>query len=115
MFTRTIKTVVLATVVVVATAGASLAAQFAWVEHDSNVKFKPHKIAKNVNYVHEGQKVKVLAYSGSWVKIQIPGKDGWVRASALDYAPFPNNKPWPHKGNGQVCFHGQYGYVCLGN
>jgi hypothetical protein len=114
MITRTLKTTAIALVAVLATAGASMAAQFAWVDHGTTVKFKPKHISQDVNYVHEGQKVKVLAHAGNWVKIQIPGKDGWVKAGVLDYSPFPNNNPWPNNG-GSVCFNGQYGYICLGN
>ena len=117
MFARTLKTAAIATVAIVATAGASIAAQFAWVDYDAKVKSQPKNKSQTVNWVQEGQKVTVLGHAGGWVKIKIPGKDGWVKSSALDYAPFPNNKPWPHNGNGygQVCFNGQYGYVCLGN
>lgn len=115
MFTRTLRTTALAAVAVLATAGASFAAQYAWVDYDAKVKFKPKPSSQTVNYVYEGQKVKVIAHAGKWVKVQIPGKDGWVKANALDYAPFPNNNPWPYNGNGQVCFNGQYGYICLGN
>lgn len=114
MFTRTLKTAAIATVAVILTAGASMAAQYAWVDHDAKVKFKPKHNSQTVNWVQEGQKVTILAHAGNWVKVKIPGKDGWVRANALDYAPFPNNNPWPNNG-GQVCFNGQYGYVCIGN
>lgn len=115
MFARTLKTTAIAAVAVLATAGASFAAQYAWVDHDAKVKFKPKNNSQTVNWVQEGQQVKVIAHAGNWVKVKIPGDDGWVKAGALDYAPFPNNKPWPHKGPGQVCFNGQYGYICLGN
>ena len=114
MITRTVKTTAIALVAVLATAGASMAGQYAWVDHDAKVKFKPKNSSDTVNWVQEGQKVAVIAHAGNWVKIKIPGKDGWVKAHALDYSPFPNNNPWPHNG-GQVCFNGQYGYVCLGN
>lgn len=115
MFARTLKTAAIATAAIVITAGTSMAAQYAWVDQDAKVKFKPKHTSQTVNWVHGGQKVKVIAHAGSWVKIQIPGKDGWVKSHVLDYAPFPNNHPWPYQGNGSVCFNGQYGYVCLGN
>ncbi len=89
MLTRSLKTLAIAAVAVIGTASASFAAQYAWVDHDANVKLKPHKGAMNVNWVEEGQKVKIIAHNGNWVKVQIPGKDGWVRQNVLDYAPFP--------------------------
>ena len=115
MFARTFKIAAIATVAIIATAGASMAAQHAWVDYDAKVKSHPQNKSQTVNWVQEGQKVTIVAHSGNWVKVKIPGKDGWVKSSALDYAPFPNNNPWPNNGNGQVCFNGQYGYVCLGN
>ncbi len=114
MFARTLKTAAIAAVAVIATAGASMAAQYAWVDYDAKVKSQPHNNSQTVNWVQEGQKVTVLAHAGNWVKVKIPGKDGWVKSGALDYAPFPNNKPWPNS-NGSVCINGQYGYICLGN
>ena len=113
MFARTLKTAAIAVVAIVATAGVSMAAQYAWVDYDAKVKHKPTNKSQTVNWVHEGQQVKIVAQNGNWVKIKIPGDDGWVKAGVLDYAPFPNNNPWPN--NGQVCFNGQYGYICLGN
>ena len=114
MITRTLKTTAIALVAVLATAGASMAAQYAWVDHNAKVHAMPKKSSQTVNWVQEGQKVAILGYAGNWVKVKIPGKDGWVRQNALDYAPFPNNNPWPNNG-GSVCFNGQYGYICLGN
>jgi SH3-like domain-containing protein len=116
MFARTLKTAAIAAVAIVATATASMAAQYAWVDFDAKVKAQPKNKAQTVNWVQEGQKVAVVAYAGGWAKVKIPGQDGWVKTSALDYAPFPNNKPWPNNNNnGSVCINGQYGYICLGN
>jgi hypothetical protein len=113
MFTRTLKTVAIATVVVIATAGASFAAQYAWVDHDANVKFKPKNSSQTVNWVEEGQKVKIVGYSGNWVRIKIPGDDGWVKAGALDYAPFPAYDDDYGYGGTHVCIGGLYGSLCV--
>lgn len=113
MFTRTLKTVAVATIVVIATAGASFAAQYAWVDHDAKVKFKPKNSAQTVNWVQEGQKVKIVAHNGNWVKVQIPGKDGWVKAGALDYAPFPAYDDYYHDGGASVCVGGPFGSLCV--
>ncbi|RYE85143.1 MAG: SH3 domain-containing protein [Hyphomicrobiales bacterium] len=117
MFNRTLKTVAIAAVAVFATAGASFAAT-AWVDHDAKVKFKPRNNSQTVNYVEEGQKVTIIAENGSWVKIKIPGKDGWVRASALDYdyAPYPVYDDYYDYGPGygaSVCLGGPLGSLCV--
>ncbi|WP_395820738.1 SH3 domain-containing protein [Devosia sp.] len=115
MINRIVTAATVAVFALAATAGAASAAQYAWVDQNAKVKAKPFNVAATVNTVFEGQKVKIIAENGNWVKIKIPGMDGWVKSGVLDYAPFPNNNPWPNNGNGQVCFNGQYGYICIGN
>ena len=95
---NSLKSVAIAAVVIVATAGASLAAQYAYVDQDANVKFKPKKQSQTINQVWEGQQVKIIAYSGNWVKVQIPGKDGWIRENNLDW----NNNDWDDYNNGKL-------------
>lgn len=118
MFTRTLKTVAIAAVVLTATASASFAAQYAWVDHDANVKLKPKNAAMNVNWVEEGQKVKIVAYNGNWMKIQIPGKDGWVKSGVLDYAPAWDDEDDYDYGYGgsasaSFCIGGPHGSLCV--
>jgi hypothetical protein len=111
---RTIKTSVLAVAVILATAGASFAAQYAWVDHDAKVKKHHIQASQTVNFVHEGQKVKIIGSWGNWYKVQIPGKDGWVKAGALDWN--YNGYDDDYYGNGNhVCLKGQYGSLCIGN
>jgi len=115
MFTRTLKTVAIAAAVVVATASASFAAS-AWVDHDAKVKSHPQNKSQTVNWVEEGQKVQILAYSGNWVKVKIPGKDGWVKESALDYSYPVYDDYGPDYGYGggtSVCLGGPYGSLCV--
>ena len=112
---RTLKTTLLAAVTVLVTAGSSMAAQYAWVDQDTVVKKKHMNMSQSVNYVEAGEKVKIVASWNNWVKIQIPGPDGWVKKNTLTQNPWPNN-PWPNNsGNGQICFNGQYGSICLSN
>ena len=115
MFARTFKTVAIAAAVVVATASASFAAS-AWVDHDAKVKSKPSNKAQTVNWVEDGQKVQVVAYAGGWVKVKIPGQDGWIKESALDYG-YANYDPHYYgygKGYGaSVCIGGPIGSLCV--
>jgi SH3-like domain-containing protein len=117
MFTRTIKTATIAAVVLLATASASFAAQYAWVDHDAKVKFKPKNSSQTVNYVEEGQKVRIIAHSGSWVKIKIPGDDGWVKASALDYGHYydADYYDYGYSGSASVCLGSPHVSFCVGN
>ncbi|MGV3491752.1 MAG: hypothetical protein ACO1OG_10565 [Devosia sp.] len=115
MIAKTLKTVALATALVVATAGASMAATYAWVDQDAWVKKNPGG-GVNVNEVYEGQQVKILAKSGIWYKIQIPGKDGWVKKNVLDFSPGPFPGPFPGYGygyGGSFCVNGTNASFCL--
>jgi hypothetical protein len=113
MFTRTLKTVAVAAVVVVATAGASLAATYAYVDNDAQVHKNHGFVSPVVNQIWEGQQVKVVAEWKSWVKVQIPGKDGWVKKGNLDFNNFPNNN-WPNNYNGgSFCINGQQASFCI--
>lgn len=116
MFAHTVKTVAIAAVVVFATAGASFAAQYAWVDQGTNVKKLHKNVSQTVNHVSAGEKVKIIGSWNNWYKIQIPGPDGWVRKHTVSLNNW-NNNPWPNNGGngGQICFNGQYGSVCLSN
>ena len=112
---RTLKTAALATLVVIATAGVSMAAQYAYVDNNAKVK-KHHMVAsQTVNWVQSGQKVKIIGQWNNWYKLQIPGQDGWVKAGALDFAPqFPG--PFPGYGygyGGSFCINGESASFCL--
>ena len=109
---KTLKIAALATTVIIATAGASFAATFAYVDYDANVRKNHSNLSQVVNYVEEGQKVKVIGQSGSWYKIQIPGKDGWVKAGVLD---FNNWNDFNDFNDASFCVNGQYASFCIGN
>jgi len=117
---RSLKVATLSLVTIALTAGVSFAAQTAWMDDDANVKKNPKSNSQTVNWVNEGQKVKVVSCQGSWCKLQIPGDDGWVRKSDIDfnnYKPYPNK---PHYGPGYGYGYGPgYGYgfggsACVG-
>jgi hypothetical protein len=113
MFARTLKTVAVAAAVVVATASASMAATYAWVDSTAKVKATHSNSSPTVNWVHEGQKVKIVSSWGNWYKVQIPGKDGWVRAHNLDFAPsYPG--PFPGYGYGYGGGYGGGASFCVG-
>jgi uncharacterized protein YgiM (DUF1202 family) len=117
MSLRTLKTAALATLVVLATAGVSMASQYAWVENNTKVKQYHNKNSNSVNWVQAGQKVKIIDQWNNWFKLQIPGQDGWVKAGALDFAP---QFPFPGYGygygggyGGSFCVNGQNASFCL--
>ncbi|MBN9364001.1 MULTISPECIES: SH3 domain-containing protein [unclassified Devosia] len=112
---RTLKTAALATLVVIATAGVSMAAQYAWVDNNTKVKAFHKQNSANVNWVQAGQKVKVVGQWNNWYKLQIPGPDGWVKGNVLSFGPqFPG--PFPGYGygyGGSFCVNGQNASFCL--
>lgn len=107
---NTMKRTALAALLVVATSGASLAA-VGWMDDDAVVRHKPAHVAKKVNWVHDGQKVNVVAAYKSWYKVQVPGKDGWVKKSLVSFGK-------PHWSHYRSHFHGYghlYGYSTGGS
>ena len=117
MFTRTLKTVAVATALVLATGSASMAATWAWVDHDAKVRKNPGHIGPTVNWVEEGQKVKIVAQKKNYYKVQIPGQDGWVHTSVIDFhPPFPGPFPGDYGygyGGGSFCVDGKNASFCL--
>ncbi|KQU97459.1 SH3 domain-containing protein [Devosia sp. Root105] len=110
---RALKTAALATLVVIATAGVSMAAQYAWVENNTKVKKFHQQASQNVNWVQAGQKVKIVGQWNNWYKLQIPGQDGWVKGNVLDFAqqyPFPG---YGYGYGGSFCINGQNASFCL--
>ena len=106
-----VKTGAVAAALLIASTASSFAATWAYVDHDANVR-QNHSVASAVvNWVSEGDHVKVINHWGNWYKVQIPGPDGWVRASALDFTPGPG----PGPDGVQFCFWGPLGYVCVNN
>ena len=108
-----LKTGAVAAAILLATTASSFAASWAYVDHDAYVRASHFNVSPVVNAVEEGQYVKVINSWGNWYKVQIPGQDGWVKASVLDFTPGPG--PGPGPGNVQFCFWGPLGYVCVNN
>ena len=113
MFARALKTAALATAVVVATAGVSLAAQYAWVDHDTYLYEKHKSSSDEVGYAWEGQKVKVLNTWNNWVKIKANGDIGWVKEHKLDWTPDYVSFPGHGYGGGSFCANGDSASFCL--
>lgn len=88
MITTAIKTATIALVIVAGTTGASFA-KSAWLDGDAKVKKQPTKWSQTVNWVNDGEKVKVQNCKKKngvrWCKIKVNGPDGWVRKSDLDF------------------------------
>jgi uncharacterized protein YgiM (DUF1202 family) len=116
MLTRTLKTAALATALVIATAGASMAAQYVWVDHDTWLYEHKSTGSDHVGYADEGEKVKLLQVSGSWAKINDDGDIGWVKKSKLDWAPTFVDYPYddyPYGGSGSFCAGGSSASFCF--
>jgi hypothetical protein len=64
---------------------AAMAAPNAAMNRDSNVRATSNSSSEVVNYVEEDQEVQVLQCGSTRCKIKIPGPDGWVRKSYLDF------------------------------
>ena len=96
-------------------ASASFAAS-AWVDHDAKVKSHPKNNSQTVNWVEEGQKVKIVDKKMKWYKLQIPGNDGWVHADALNWSkpgPFPFPGDYGYGYGGSFCVNGTNASFCL--
>jgi hypothetical protein len=114
MLNRTVKTAALAAALLVAATGASMAAQYAWVDHDTYLYEYKNTGSDEVGYAWEGQKVKVLATSSSWAKIKANGDIGWVKKSKLDWAPtFIDYPGYGYGGGASFCGGGSSGSVCF--
>ena len=111
LISKTVKTALLAAAVVVATAGASMAAQYAYVDHDAKVRNEHTVQSATVNHVWEGQKVKVINQWKNWYKLDINGPNGWVKAGVLDFN--YNQFPWPNGNGGHVCLNSPNVQFCL--
>ncbi len=121
MFITSLKTAALATAIVLATAGASMAATWAYVDQDANVRKNHSNGSQPINTVYEGDKVKVIGQWNNWYRLQIPGPDGWVKASVLDFDYYddgPSYPVYPSKpgfGFGSsFCVDGKNAQFCLG-
>ncbi|HEV7275108.1 MAG TPA: SH3 domain-containing protein [Devosiaceae bacterium] len=115
---KIIKSSAIAAILVVATAGASLAA-IGWIDHDSVVRNKPAHVSKKVNWVHDGQKVEVVAAYKSWYRVKIPGQDGWVKKGVVNF-----HKPghgwgkgwsngWGGGSGASFCVSGEVAQFCI--
>jgi hypothetical protein len=120
MFITSIKTAALATAIVLATAGASMAATWAYVDQDANVRKNHQNGSQPINTVYEGDKVKVIGQWKNWYKVQIPGPDGWVKAGVLDFDYYDDGPVYPVKpgyGYGfgsSFCVDGKGAQFCIG-
>lgn len=115
---KTLKRSALAAVLILATAGASLAAT-GWMENDAPLRHKPSHIAKKVNWVHDGQQVEVVGAYKSWYKLKVPGKDGWVKKGLVSFHEPHWGYGWGKSGwgyglGGSFCVQGQTASICIG-
>lgn len=76
---------VLSTLGFLLTSVAAMAAPNAAMNRDSDVRRTSNPGSAVVNYVEEDEEVQVLQCGTSRCKIRIPGPDGWVKKSHLDF------------------------------
>jgi len=114
MLTRTLKTAALATAIIVATAGASMAATWAYVDHDSKVRANHYTTSPQVNTVYEGDKVRVIGQWNNWFKLKISGPDGWVKGNVLDFDYYDDDYPSKPGFGSSFCVEGKNAQFCLG-
>lgn len=76
---------VLSTVGFLLTSVAAMAAPNALMNRDSNVRKTSSPSSEVVNFVEEDDEVQVLQCGTSRCKIKIPGPDGWVKKSFIDF------------------------------
>jgi len=107
-----IRTAAIALAALALSATAASAATYAWADQNTNVRAHHNNGSPVVNWLAEGQKVKVIGAQGNWYKIQIPGQDGWVRSNRLDFSPAPG--PYLPAAGGSFCFGGQNASFCFG-
>ena len=103
------KSAALALTIIAASAGAASAATYAYADQDAKVRLHHNNGSKAVNWIQEGQKVKIIAEHGNWYKIQIPGKDGWVKANTLDF----DNYYGDYNPGGSFCVGDYNAQFCL--
>jgi uncharacterized protein YraI len=126
---KTLAAATLALGLVAGTAGAASAATIAWADQNAAVKAKPQNGSATVNWLHNGQKVTVVGcFANNWCKVQVPGKDGFVKKTALNFGwkgpgKWHGNGGWnngwnngwnDHGPHGQACVAGPHGYFCIG-
>ncbi len=109
---KTLMTGLLAASVLLGTAGASFAAQYAWIDHTTKLKSYHSNSSSTLDWLYEGQKVKVINDWGNWVKVKVYGQTGWVKEKALDYHNWNYNNYNNYNGV-HACFSGPLGYVCV--
>lgn len=77
--------IVLSTIGFLLTSVAATAAPNAVMNRDSNVRKTANPGSQIVNFIEEDEEVQVLQCGTSRCKIKIPGPDGWVKKSFLDF------------------------------
>jgi hypothetical protein len=120
---RILKTAAIASAVVLATAGASMAATWGYVEYNAKVRQYHQNGSETVNWVKEGQEVKVVGQWKNWYKLQLKGPDGWVKADVVsfddyddedDYYPVKPGYPGKPGFGSSFCVDGKNAQFCLG-
>jgi hypothetical protein len=84
-------------------------------DYDTQIKLTHSFASPTVNWADAGDDFTVVSKFGNWLKVKVPGPDGWVKQSAvsLDYYATPSPYPTPSPSPVQACFWGPGGYICI--
>lgn len=113
-----LKTGAIAVTVLALSVSGAFAATYGSINYDTKVKKFAYSASMTVDWVEEGDYVKIIDYTkknGGWFRIDPPGPNnaGWVKKSAVDLDVYDDDYDGP--GNVQFCFYGYLGQVCVNN
>lgn len=121
MLTRSLKSALVAGLLVIGTAGATLAAPlYGYIDATARVRANHSLGSSTVNWVDEGDQVRIIGEWGNWYKIKIPGPDGWVRKSVVSFDDWEDDwyDDWPHHSGPGVsssfCLNNDNAQFCFG-
>lgn len=120
MLNHSLKTALAAGAVILATAGSALAAPlYGFIEDTARVRANHSSASPTVNWVDEGDEVRIIGEWGNWYKIKVPGPDGWVRKSVVSFDDWGDDwdSDWPRHRPGvssSFCLDNANAQFCFG-
>jgi hypothetical protein len=81
--------------------------------YDTQIKASHTFASATVNWADAGDDLTVVSKFGNWLKVKVPGPDGWVKKSAVSLDYYPTPYPTPSPSPVHACFWGPGGYICI--